>query len=699
MADREIGNLVAKLVLDVKDFTNGIESAKGSLQSITRDNAWKTIGNSAKTVAKDMTVAGGAIVSTAGLAAKAAIDFEDAFAGVKKTVDFQGTEEEATAFFNSLEEGIREMSHNMPVAATEIAGVAEAAGQLGIQNDQLLSFTETMIGLGSATNVTAEEAAVALAQFANVTQMSQTEFDNLGSSIVELGNNMATDEASIINMSTELANLAQSCGMSEADIMGMSAALSSMGLDAAASGTAMQRFTMDIVGAVANGGPFLEMFAETAGMTADEFAAAWRDDATGALLSFLDGLSQMGSAEQLAVFSDLEIEQMREIDMLQRMAGNTDLVREAVAMSNEAWQENSALTEEVGKRNETTASQLEMVKNMVTDIAVEAGKALLPVIKQLLEQAKPLLDKVSEYLKEHPDTVQRITETGAALLAIGGTISTIVKVVSTISTFITAIKSIGTAIGLLTGGGAAAAGGGAIAGLIAGLSSILPVVAAVAAAVGVFALAWHKDWGGIREKFGAVKEWIVNKFGELKKAFEDGGLQGAVKKIGTDISDWWRDSVTPWFEDVKQKVSENFQKLGDAISERMNSIFSAVRSVVSDVKDALSSIGDAISSAWDKITSFASAAAGKVSGIFGGGRASGGYMHAGTTYLVGELGPELITPTRSGYVHTAEETSDMMGGETIVININGDVYDDERSMRRKMKNAVLGVLQEQMAYG
>ena len=75
-------------------------------------------------------------------------------------------------------------------------------------------------------------------------------------------------------------------------------------------------------------------------------------------------------------------------------------------------------------------------------------------------------------------------------------------------------------------------------------------------------------------------------------------------------------------------------------------------------------------------------------------------MNAGTTYLVGELGPELITPTRSGYVHTAEETEDILGGagQNITININGDVYDDARSMKNKLTDAVVSVLQEQVAY-
>jgi TP901 family phage tail tape measure protein len=111
------------------------------------------------------------------------LNFESAFAGVRKTVD--ATEEE----FEQFESGLREMSKQMPVTASELAAIAEAAGQLSIKNENLLSFTETMAHLGVTTNLTSQEAATALARLANITGMNQENFDRLGSSIVELGNN------------------------------------------------------------------------------------------------------------------------------------------------------------------------------------------------------------------------------------------------------------------------------------------------------------------------------------------------------------------------------------------------------------------------------------------------------------------------------------------------------------------------------
>ena len=822
----DIATLTAKLALDAKSFNAGIDTATQKIGSITKDNAWSKIGESAKEIGKGFTIMGGAIVGAAGVATNAAVNFEDAFAGVKKTVNVQGTQEEINSFFADLEKGILEMSRRLPVTATEIAGVAESAGQLGIENDRILEFTETMIGLGSATNISAQEAAVALAQFANVTKMSQTDFDNLGSSIVELGNNMATDEKSIVEMATELANLKQQAGMSEADILGLSATFSSLGLEAAASGTSMQRLAMDITSAVATGNSKLAVFAETSGMTSEEFAKAWETDATSAFQAFIRGLGSKESYEQLDIFNALDIKQMREIDMLQRLAGNSELLDQAIAMSNQAWTENSALTEEVGKRNETTASQLQMVKNMCTEIAIEAGQALLPVVRDLLEQARPLLENISTYLKEHPDTVERIVKVGAALLGIGTAITTITNVVTAVGGFITTIKTLGSAITVLSGGGAAAGGIAGGAGLIGGLGTAItalsPILLAVGATVGVFALGWKNDWFGCQETFNKVYEEtgskmeafravikdIGHQIGEGIKNFFENTIKPFFSNLWNHVSDWlsnanshmkewltntltsvgeffiqlWNDvtkwfsnaisNVTKWLGDIKNKVTNKLSELGnhlknwfsnawsnvkdffgnvgDTVSEKMtefvtsipekvgeiwtkvtdrfNAIKEGVKTIFTNIKDtisgkmdemhnkvedttdkmggAFSKIGNWLSNAWEDISNWASNAWDKIKGVFdgmgsssySGYLASGGYASAGNAYIVGEEGPEVFVPSTNGYVYNHEDSMDMLGGE-INIYIQGDVYDNQQSMEKKLKGAMLDVLREQMAYG
>ena len=266
------------------------------------------------------------LVGLGTLATKSAIDFESAFAGVRKTVD--ATEEE----FGALEEGIRAMSQEIPAAATEIAGVAEAAGQLGIEVPNILSFTRTMIDLGEATNLSADQAATSLARLANITQMPQDQFDRLGSTIVALGNNLATTEAEIVDMGLRLAGAGAQVGMTEAQILGFAGALSSVGIAAEAGGSAFSRVMADMQLAVETGSERLNDFAAVAGMSADEFRRAFQEDAAGAIIAFIQGLStaEERGMSAIAVLDEMGITEIRLRDALLRAAGAGDLFSESI---------------------------------------------------------------------------------------------------------------------------------------------------------------------------------------------------------------------------------------------------------------------------------------------------------------------------------------------------------------------------------
>ena len=54
--------------------------------------------------------------------------------------------------------------------------------------------------------------------------------------------------------------------------------------------------------------------------------------------------------------------------------------------------------------------------------------------------------------------------------------------------------------------------------------------------------------------------------------------------------------------------------------------------------------------------------------IFGGGRAAGGPVNAGTTYLVGERGPELFTPSGSGMIIPNNRLGGAGGSINITVN-------------------------------
>ena len=171
-------------------------------------------------------IAGVTAVTTAFQAFNTFGKYEQGLAGVKKTVDATDRE------FREMDATFKEMTRNIPATYEEIASVAEIAGQLGIEKEHITAFTDTMIRMGTSTNMSAEDAGMAIARLSNILGTSQGDADRWGSTIVELGNNLATTEQEIVDMSLRIAGMGKALGMSEADVLALAGSLSSLGIRA-----------------------------------------------------------------------------------------------------------------------------------------------------------------------------------------------------------------------------------------------------------------------------------------------------------------------------------------------------------------------------------------------------------------------------------------------------------------------------------
>lgn len=519
-------------------------------------------GKKIENAGKKLSAFSAASISALTLSAKSAIDFEDAFAGVEKTVD--GTKEQ----MEELKQGIRDMAKEIPSSTTEISAVAEAAGQLGIKTENILDFSKAMIDLGNSTNLTADEAASQLAKFANITQMSQKDFDKLGSTIVDLGNKYATTEADIVSMAMRLAGAGKQVGFSEAEILGLATALSSVGIEAEMGGSAISKAMVKMQNAVEQGGKKLdtvlkktgmtlrelelmsandsmgfkelsqsigmtstelkqlitagtnlEDFAKVSGMTTEQFKKAWKEDAAGALSEFIKGLGDAKNKGESAItmLSEMGLTEVRLRDSLLRAANAGTLFNDAINTGTQAWKNNTALTNEANKRYDTLKSKIKIAINKLKDMAITLGNKLMPSIEKVIEGLGKWIDKFSTLSDKQ---VNMIVKIGLIVAAIGPLVTIIGKVTSVIGGTIKGIgtftQAIGVARGKITSTSEA----------VNGLAKVFTVVTspvglactAIGLAVAGIAIAVNESQKKTKEAFENMSEGVSDFYNGLKSA-------------------------------------------------------------------------------------------------------------------------------------------------------------------------------------
>lgn len=652
--DKEVATLMKKEQA-IANTTAKLEMMKGKQgelakaiaiqenQLINSGKALEEFGNKAEKNGERMQKFGSAatkgltlpIVAGVTAAVKAASDYESAFAGVRKTVDM--TEEE----FSVLSSSLRDMAKEMPASAVSLAEVAEAAGQLGIKNEDILSFTETMTKMGVATDLSANEAATALARFANVMGMDQSKFENLGSSIVSLGNNFATTESEIVQMGLRLSGVGKQIGLSEADVMGLAAAMSSVGIEAEAGGSAMTQSLKKMQNSVENfkGSAeaieearntmnekdfkkfeksmteslnVMDSFASTAGFTSEEFSKLFTDDPALALTKYVEGLQKASeNGENLnSILEEVDIKGIREADAMLRLAGNSELLGEALKTSGKGWEENSALSNEAAVRYETLESKLQMLKNQLVDVAIEFGGPFVDAIKSGLDISQPFIKALSNIAKSFseasPETQKMIMKTLAFTAAIGPASSLVGKATSLFGLGAKGIGKFAQKMGMaqvesqiasgglkvLTGGLTSFSGGatvatkgiGSFALTTAGLNPVvLGAVAALTAGVAVWEL-----WG--KEAVASARR--TNEWGYDVGAQLDSTL-GAIKSDTQEASGQFSLMESGFSADT-DKIVANFERIGSTIqnelTEQIDSFKESLGMLPEEIKGAAEEI-------------------------------------------------------------------------------------------------------------
>lgn len=595
------------------------------------------------------------------LATKEAINLEDAMAGVRKTTDMTDAE------LKQMEDTFVSMSKTTPVTAKELANIGEMAGQLGIKKENIAEFSKVISDLTIATNLTAEEGAKDLSRFIAITGETQDKISNLGSTIVELGNNYATSESEILDMSLRLGAQSKIAGLTSAETMGLATSLSSVGLKAEQGGSAFSRIMLkmnttvlgteermkmlnqmlegtgytindisdavatrgkkgkealdrigeaigmtgkdlkELAGNVKDGQGKLETFGRVSGLGAQGFSDMWRKEPMKAIEAFIGGLKKMKDENKdlNLVFEALDMNGIREVDTLQRVANAGGNLKNAVDDATKAYESNVALQKEVEIFSKTTGNQIKILKNEFIALGLKAGKVLIPVLRDVVEWLKGIVEKAENMDSK---TIEKFVKALLGLAAVGPIVGVVGRLLTTLSSIAGFAASVSGELATLSAGlGTSATGAGLFAKGLSGLVGFLAppgglIVAGIAALVGgLVVLNKHMSESAIQtdifgDKVSEGTKKAVGGFLELSDEAERSLTR--LKATGETVSQETVDSIAGNFENMGGQISKKIDETKQPAIDSLTQMYTEMGTIKN--QDSIDTI-EQVSKTYDKV--------------------------------------------------------------------------------------------------
>ncbi|WP_264686609.1 phage tail tape measure protein [Wolbachia endosymbiont (group B) of Rhopobota naevana] len=341
---------------------------------------------------------------------KAAISFESAMADVKKVVKF---EDKDVNGLTKLGETLKAMSRTIPLSAAELAQITASGGQLGIAAKDLTIFTDTVAKMATAFDMSAEEAGEAIAKLSNIYQIEIGEMKSVGDAINHISDNTAAKAKEIVPTLNRIGGTARQFGLTAVEAGALASSFISLGKAPEKAGTAINAMLSKLQTASKQGGNFQKAF-QVLKINAQEFEKAIGKNAQGTLVKFLETVAKLDKQERSSVLFDLfGLEYQDDIALL---TGSLDEYRKSLRLINEEY--HGSMQREFENRANTTANNLQLLKNSIAEVGMNLGFVLLPSLNFTVNLLRSATTQVALYAKEYPILTTVIMSTITALISI-----------------------------------------------------------------------------------------------------------------------------------------------------------------------------------------------------------------------------------------------------------------------------------------
>ena len=493
-----------------------------------------------------------------GKTVQSAAELESAMVGVRKTTGM--TSKELMGLTNTF----LSMSTRIPVSSTELAGIAEIAGQLGIRGSKGLErFTEVTAKMTRITDLSAQDAATAFARIGIVAiknfNPASDQTERLGSVLNELSNTSTASAGTLVDLIQRMGGAGKTFGLTVDQMAGIGATLTDMGVSAEVGGTAVSKFMTDAMTKT-------DKFAKVAGMSTADFKKSLDTNAIGTLKTLLTNLSKMDKFKRIETLQELGAQGSRAVDTLLKLSSGMGKLNKHLKTSNTAWIENTSMEKEFQIGTKSLNAQIKQFTNILDAIVKQLGYALLPVftaVTQALQGFAMVFFNIPTPIKEF---VMSLLAIGSAALVLLGIILILKGGFGMLSIWL------------------AKAGVAGFRAFMLMIWQVLIPMAILTAAVIALKYVWDNNIGGMRDILVTFYNNVATICSALKMLFETGMIPTSLEKKLRMAGLW---EITKTLFMFGSRIKEIFLGIWDGVKIAFDAI---LNTIVPMIQTAVTSI-------------------------------------------------------------------------------------------------------------
>ena len=334
---------------------------------------------------------------------KIALDTRESQADLKKMVD--GAEK----YYGKL----RDISERSSLSQAKVFEMAGALAQSGIQEKDLVEYTEQANKIAVAFDIDAAAAGNFLAKTKEQLGLGKEELFAYSNAINYMSDHSASRAAELTEISGRVGGIAKGAGVSKSALLGLSATLVSFNKTPEQAATGLKNFFGALTKGSATSKKATNAF-KSIGLDVNKLAADMQRDGEGTILRVLQKIKESDPTQQGALISTIFGEEAK--SSVQDMVNNLDKVKANLKEAKKGFG-TDAVNVEYKNRMNTPLNKMLEAKNKVVNSMGDLGNALMPTITGALEKLSPLIEKVSQFIQKNPQLAAGIMKSVAGFAA------------------------------------------------------------------------------------------------------------------------------------------------------------------------------------------------------------------------------------------------------------------------------------------